>query len=606
MKRYSSLLIILLVAFAVFRCSKSTPPYASNAPGSAPGAAGPSGPPIPYNPHEDEVVGWNSMMLRAIRMEQLPPTKAARALGMLHAAIFNAVNLTNPKYEPYRVSSLPAPAFGALPQAAADRAAYRVMNDLFPSQQADIQHYFDWRMAPLTSGPAKSQGTQLGQAVGEAVLAQRKNDMADPNFYVDLRQPGMGSPMGNPMGNPMGGPMMTGYPGGGPMVVPIDPSQGGGVQPPGMFPGGTFPTGGGMGRTPFPNGGMGGGGGLPQDPRTINPGSGPSGIPEERPVVRDERDGNGNFFGRFGRPRQRQAGMGNMGNLGNMGGRVPPMANTPLGGAVGGTAGFPTISERVGLWAPTPPDFKAFLDPGFRALPPFFMQNPQQFRTAVSGPPTDMKVFTPEVLQVYQLGGRDSRLRSKDQTDAVEFWAGGKGTVGTPGYVNLVARELVGQRPQGLLENARLFALMNGAMTDATVTAWDLKQEAYFWRPVTAIQYYAQGAKLGVDLDSNWQPLLATPNHPEYVSSHSAVVGAGFKVLQDYFGGDVPFSFISDNGSRRDFKGGFSQAAAEASQSQVWAGIHFNKSVNDGLTAGAQIGDFAYQRFLRPFPARTR
>jgi hypothetical protein len=36
-----------------------------------------------------------------------------------------------------------------------------------------------------------------------------------------------------------------------------------------------------------------------------------------------------------------------------------------------------------------------------------------------------------------------------------------------------------------LEENARLFALLNIAMADAAICAWDAKYTFHFWRPVT-------------------------------------------------------------------------------------------------------------------------
>jgi hypothetical protein len=40
-----------------------------------------------------------------------------------------------------------------------------------------------------------------------------------------------------------------------------------------------------------------------------------------------------------------------------------------------------------------------------------------------------------------------------------------------------------------LEENARLFALLNIAMADAAICAWDAKYTFHFWRPVTTIAF---------------------------------------------------------------------------------------------------------------------
>ena len=84
-------------------------------------------------------------------------------------------------------------------------------------------------------------------------------------------------------------------------------------------------------------------------------------------------------------------------------------------------------------------------------------------------------------------------------------------------------------------ESARLFALVNMAMADAVITAWDSKRHYIFWRPVTAIQ---EG-----DNDGNprtWRPGLAaadpTPPYPDYTSGANSLTGAATRMLAHFFG----------------------------------------------------------------------
>ena len=49
-------------------------------------------------------------------------------------------------------------------------------------------------------------------------------------------------------------------------------------------------------------------------------------------------------------------------------------------------------------------------------------------------------------------------------------------------------------------------------------------------------------------------------------------------------------------GITRSFTG-FDQAANEAAQSRIYAGIHFNTSVHDGLNSGTSLGQFVVQKF---------
>jgi hypothetical protein len=89
---------------------------------------------------------------------------------------------------------------------------------------------------------------------------------------------------------------------------------------------------------------------------------------------------------------------------------------------------------------------------------------------------------------------------------------------------------------------------MNMAGADAHIASWAIKKKYGFWRPVTAIRIAVENP------DPNWEPLLNTPAHPEYVSGHCIYSGAAARVLQQLFGDDgVKFSatFGGPNGVTR-------------------------------------------------------
>ncbi len=79
----------------------------------------------------DVVIEWNTAALNAIRAGRTPPPIASRALAILHASIYDAVNGIDRRYEPYLVhSAVPA---SASEEAAASAAAHRVLVTLFPA-----------------------------------------------------------------------------------------------------------------------------------------------------------------------------------------------------------------------------------------------------------------------------------------------------------------------------------------------------------------------------------------------------------------------------------------------------------------------------------------
>lgn len=101
------------------------------------------------------------------------PVQLARVLAMVHAAMHDAVNGADPRYETY-ASDLTAP--GAHPEAAAAAAAHRVLTGLFPANQAAWDAALAASLSMIPDGPAKDAGVLLGAAVGQVILDVRAND----------------------------------------------------------------------------------------------------------------------------------------------------------------------------------------------------------------------------------------------------------------------------------------------------------------------------------------------------------------------------------------------------------------------------------------------
>ena len=59
--------------------------------------------------YADVVTEWNTAALNAIRADRTPPPKASRALAILHASIYDAVNGIARTFEPYFVQSAVPP-----------------------------------------------------------------------------------------------------------------------------------------------------------------------------------------------------------------------------------------------------------------------------------------------------------------------------------------------------------------------------------------------------------------------------------------------------------------------------------------------------------------
>lgn len=260
-----------------------------------------------------------------------------------------------------------------------------------------------------------------------------------------------------------------------------------------------------------------------------------------------------------------------------------------------------TGNTQVGQWRPTASGLPGAL-PGWGNVKGFSLTSGSQFRpTEISGLNTD--AYAADYNEVKRYGSKTSSFRTQDQTDTAYFWAGGGGTVTPPGMWNEIASSVALQKGASLDQNVRMLGQLNMALADAGIAGWDFKYAYNVWRPETAIQ---QG-----DVDGNpftagqtdWVPLLVTPNHPSCVSGHSTFSAAGAAVLGNYFGDNTAFTYASasTNGLTRSFTS-FSQAAQEAGMSRIYGGIHFQFDNTYGQTLGAQVAKNVMNNSLQAVP----
>ena len=267
----------------------------------------------------------------------------------------------------------------------------------------------------------------------------------------------------------------------------------------------------------------------------------------------------------------------------------------------------PPSGPGPGYWAPTPPAFAPYLLPQWGFVAPFGMASSPQFRP--SGPPAlDSAKWVANYNEVKALGAAVGSIRTAEQSLIALFWADGAGTETPPGHWNQIAQGVGAVQGNTVEENARLFALLNIAMADAAICAWDAKYIYDFWRPVTAIRAGDTDGNPATDPDPTWSSFIATPPFPDYVSGHSTFSAAAATVLAMFYGTDnISFTTGSDflPGVFRSFPS-FSAAASEAAISRVYGGIHFRFASEDGLTSGVDIGAWTFTRFFQPKGNRSR
>ena len=118
------------------------------------------------------------------------PYPAQRMMGMVHAAMFDAVNSIERRYRPYLVQ-LPADPTTSK-EAAAAAAAAAVLATIDPKTAGEMKVTIATYLASIPDGSAKSDGVKLGEAVAAKVLEARAKDGADaPDDYRPRTTPGV-------------------------------------------------------------------------------------------------------------------------------------------------------------------------------------------------------------------------------------------------------------------------------------------------------------------------------------------------------------------------------------------------------------------------------
>ena len=264
-----------------------------------------------------------------------------------------------------------------------------------------------------------------------------------------------------------------------------------------------------------------------------------------------------------------------------------------------------TLAPALGVYQPTPPALAPPAYAGWASLAPFAMTRPSQFRSGPS-PVFNLKglVYTLNYLEVKYVGSASVRgaAPDSDRSRIARFWPGG----GANG--NAVARAIATGRSLDRWQQARLFALLNIANVDASISVFDTKYTYNFWRPVTAIRWTNDGNPF-TESDPAWLSYMPTPPYPDYTCGLTTITGSTNAVLRQYFGTDAVRYTLSATIPQaaplppetltRSYRT-LSQASAEAVDARVFGGMHFRDGCEQGVRQGTKVARFAFEHYLKP------
>jgi PAP2 superfamily len=235
----------------------------------------------------------------------------------------------------------------------------------------------------------------------------------------------------------------------------------------------------------------------------------------------------------------------------------------------------PGIGGGPAFWEPPPGAASPPTEPEAAHWKPWVLARNDQFR-----PPPPPAYDSPEFRAAAQDVVDVGRNLTPEQQRIAKFWEGAEGTSLPAGIALDVAMgDIKGAASSGPPETrwtiprvTRALAMVNVAMSDGGIAAWDGKFTYWNPRPENAIR--------DLGLDPNWKPYLPTPRFPAYPSGSAGYAGATEAVMT---------YLIPEKAAE------FKRRADEQAISRVYAGIHWRYDAIS-LDAGRQIGNLVVER----------
>ncbi|MFL5742458.1 MAG: vanadium-dependent haloperoxidase [Flavisolibacter sp.] len=269
------------------------------------------------------------------------------------------------------------------------------------------------------------------------------------------------------------------------------------------------------------------------------------------------------------------------------------------------TRGMPKFlgSNDTGKWRPTAPDYQDAAEPYWHQMKTLVLDSSTQ---AECPPPPkfDMDKSSPYYKSLEEVYSISVNLTDQ-QREIARYWDDNPFVIEHSGHMMYANKKITpvghwmgitsiacSSKKADAVTTAKAYALVSSAIFDAIICCWKTKYEYQHIRPITVINE---------SIDANWQPLLQTPAFPEHPSGHSGISASAATVLTRLFGDNFSFLDTSDLqyiGMKRNFQS-FNQAAAEASISRVYGGIHYRTGVDAGAMQGREVGSMVLNRFVK-------
>ena len=254
------------------------------------------------------------------------------------------------------------------------------------------------------------------------------------------------------------------------------------------------------------------------------------------------------------------------------------------------------VVDSVGAWQPTSPDYANAIEPNWHHMRSVVFDSNTMISCKPPLPYSEKKnsAFYVSAMNNY----RQSVKADTMQKSIALFWDCNPNITRSAGHFTYFIHKIspgghwiriTGQAIKNLgigeSKSAQLYTMLTIGLYEGFLCCWTDKYKYNLLRPETYIN------KL---ISPKWKPYIETPPFPEYPSGHSVVSSTSATILSEMIPQPYAFTDSSEmyiNLPARKFKS-FNQAAAEASVSRFYGGIHFMEALNNGLEQGNRIGKF--------------
>ena len=251
-------------------------------------------------------------------------------------------------------------------------------------------------------------------------------------------------------------------------------------------------------------------------------------------------------------------------------------------------------AATAGVWVPT--QLPVF-DPYFIAFKPWILDRADSVRP---GPPPALtsEIWVRDYDEVKRLGGRKSAERTAHQTLMARYRI-------TPNMMPSyrLAADMPGRAP---VQNARMFAMVEMITDDAMMAIAEAKLHYNFWRPITAIRNGEMDGSDKTAADRSWEPLITTPNHPEYPCGHCIFAAATGEYMKAEVGArpawGVRVASRSIPNAAVQALPSWDEWVKQVSFSRTLGGVHYRFSNEAAEAMGRKIAQLAMAKVMRPLP----